>query len=80
MFDLERTSTKPDLKRHDLAVNAISTKESESMQNDSEDPSSPTVVIPLKMICEPEITYLIDMIKLKTEKWSRQDVLKDLHK
>lgn len=50
------------------------------MQNDSEDPSSPTVVIPLKMICEPEITYLIDMIKLKTEKWSRQDVLKDLHK
>jgi len=32
------------------------------------------------MICEPEITYLIDMMKLESEKWSRADVLEDLHK
>ena len=34
---------------------------------------------PTKMICEPEIPYLISMLKGGQDKWSSRAVLKDLH-
>ncbi len=71
-FDRVRLQKDPEWRRFDLAMQTLSTKASQAQTYDQ-------FATP-KMICEPEITYLIDMMKLESEKWSRADVLEDLHK
>ena len=39
---------------------------------------NPQDVVEMKQLCEPEITYLISMLKKKSEKWESKEVLKEL--
>lgn len=73
MYDFGRQAKKKEVRRFDLAHTSMSRHQgSQHRNNDSviTNPQDPFAT-PTKMICEPEITYLISMMKLEDDKWKK---------
>ena len=52
---------------------------SDAVLDDTAESKNPQDGIEMKQLCEPEITYLISMLKSRSEKWESKEVLKELH-